>query len=411
MSIFREIPPTAGFPLYLDDFLSSFRVGGSLEDDFNDYIGLGHARVTYSGTAAFYFILETTKDLSPKRTVVIPSYVCPLIPLAIKRAGLKIEVCDIDADRFDYDYRQLENICLKSNDILAIVAVHLAGLPLDFEAIKKITEGKGIFIIEDCAQSLGAEYKGIKTGALADFSFFSLCRGKGLTIYEGGVAAANNKEYSAPLEHKIDLLAKEGGFSEALKIWELFGYWVFYRPQLAWLILQMPQLFWQLQGNKLRAVAEYFSADFPIHKVSKFRKSLGHVSFRRLEQEIAGQRAKADFYLEALKAVEGIRVIKELAGTRAVYPYLTLVFDEPKRREAVLKALWHCGLGVSQIYAYAVTDYDYLKPVIPYKDYPNGRSLAAREITLSTSTFLRESEMDLLIAKIKKHNNKIIAGN
>jgi perosamine synthetase len=401
MRIFREIPPTAGFPLYLNDFLSSFKAEGSLEEDFRNYIGLDYARVTYSGTAAFYFILETIKGLASKKTIVIPAYVCPLIPLAVKRAGLKIEVCDISHDRFDYDYQELENICLKSNDILAIVAVHLAGLPLDFEAIKKITEGRGIFIIEDCAQSLGAEYKGIKTGSLADFSFFSLCRGKGLTIYEGGVALAKNKEYSVLLEHKSDLLAKEGGFSEALKIWELFGYWIFYRPQLAWFILQMPQLFWQFQGNKLRAVAEYFSEDFPVHKVSKFRKSLGHASFRRVEQEIAGQRAKADFYLEALKAVEGIRVIKELAGTKATYPYRRLVFDQPQRREAALKALWHCGLGVSQIYAYAVIDYDYLKPVIPYKDYPNGRSLAAREITLSTSTFLRESEMDSVIAKIK----------
>ena len=348
------------------------------------------------------YILEAAKDLSPKRTVVIPAYVCPLIPLAIKRAGLKIEVCDISPDRFDYDYRQLENICLKDNDILAIVAVHLAGLPLNFEAIKKITADRGIFIIEDCAQSLGAEYKGMQTGALADFSFCSLCRGKGLTIYEGGVAATNKKEYSVILDNKINLLVKPGGLSEVLKMWELFGYWIFYRPQLAWFVLRIPEFFWQLEGNKLRAVAEYFNEDFPTHKVSKFRMRLGHVTFRRLEQEIIKQREKAAFYLGRLKEVSGVLAIEELPGTSATYPYLTLVFDEPGKREAALKILQYCGLGVSQVYAYAIIDYDYLKAIIPHKDCPNGRSLAAREITLSTSAFLRENEMDSLIAKIKE---------
>ena len=400
MSIFKEIPPTSGFPLYLNDFLSSFNTGPSLEDDFKNYIGLDYACVTYSGTAAFYFILETIKDLSPKKTVVIPSYVCPLVPLAIKRAGLKIEVCDISNNRFDYDYQELANICTNKDDILAVVAVHLAGLPLDLDSLKKITEDKKIFLIEDCAQSLGAEYNGIKTGALGDFSFFSLCRGKGLTIYEGGVAATNKKEYSAALDNKINLLAGEAGISEALKIWELFGYWFFYRPQLAWFIFRLPQLFWQLEGNKLKAVREYFEEDFPIHKVSKFRKSVGHSAFLRLEQEIIKQREKAAFYLGRLKEIDGVAAVEESPGTKATYPYLALVFHEPGKREAALKALSHYGLGVSQVYAYAITDYDYLKAVVPYKDCPNGRSLAERAITLSTSTFLCDKEMDSVITKL-----------
>jgi perosamine synthetase len=400
MSIFKEIPPTAGFGLCLNDFLSSFNTSGSLEDDFKDYIGLDYARVTYSGTAAFYFILETIKDLSPKKTVVIPSYVCPLLALAIKRAGLKIEICDISNNGFDYDYQELADICAGKDDILAVVAVHLAGLPSDFNRLKKIAEGKKIFLIEDCAQSLGAEYNGIKTGALGDFSFFSLCRGKGLTIYEGGVAATNKKEYSTVLADKINLLAGEGGISEALKVWELFGYWLFYRPQLAWFIFRLPQLFWQLQGNKLKAVAEYFQEDFPIHKVSEFRKSVGHVVFPRLEQEIAKQRQKAAFYLGRLKGIDGIRAIEESSGAKAAYPYLTLVFRQPQMCKTALKALAPCGLGVSQVYAYAITDYDYLKAVIPSKDCPNGRSLAEREITLSTSAFLSENDLDAVITKL-----------
>ncbi len=124
MGIFKEIPPTAGFPLYFKDLLCMFG-SRDLEQDLSDYLGLDYTRLTYSGTAALYLILESLKDLSAKTTVVIPSFVCPLVPLAIKRAGLKIEVCDVGRDSFDFDTVELENLCARNNDIAAIVAGHL----------------------------------------------------------------------------------------------------------------------------------------------------------------------------------------------------------------------------------------------------------------------------------------------
>jgi len=400
MSIFKEVPPTAGFPLYLKDFLALFK-SKSLEEDLKTYIGLEYASVTYSGTAALYFILETLKDFSSKTSVIIPSYVCPLVPLAVKRAGFKIEVCDISLDSFDFDLQELDNLCSYNHDILAVIPVHLAGIPVDFTPMEKIVRRHGIFIIEDCAQSLGAVYKGKKTGTLGDFSFFSLCRGKGLTIYEGGVAATTKKEYAQILDKKINLLAKDDFISENLKVWELLGYWVFYRPSLFWFVFNLPQVFWNLSGNKLKALNEYFSVNFPIYRVSPIRKSIGHSQFERLEQEIVKQREKASFYLNALKEVKGIKAMQELSDTIATYPYLTLIFDTPKRRNQTWQALKDLGLGVSQIYAYAIGEYDYLRPIIPHRDYPRGRYLAQREITLSTSTFLDKEDLTFIVRLIK----------
>lgn len=192
MIIFRQIPPTAGFPLFLKDFLLKCKSGG-LEEDLKNYLGLNYLKVTCSGTTAFYLILEGLKSLSSKTTVIIPAYICPLVPLAIKRAVLKIEVCDIGNNGFDYDFKELERICSQNNDILAVVAAHLAGIPAGVDKLKSITEKRGIFVVEDCVQSLGTEYQGRKTGTMGDFSFFSFCRGKGLTIYEGGAIGTTNK--------------------------------------------------------------------------------------------------------------------------------------------------------------------------------------------------------------------------
>lgn len=402
MSIFREIPPTAGFPLYAQDLFSPFLKPCSLEEDFKHYLGVPYAQVTYSGTAAFYIILEALKELSGKKTVIIPSFVCPLVALAIKRAGLKTCVCDIQKDNFNFDSARLEELCLKNKDILAIVAVHLAGIPVDLSALGQIAAKNKIFLIEDCAQSLGAGYQGKKTGAWGDFSFFSLCRGKGLTIYEGGIAVTQNKGYMAAMERAVKRIANRDFFSEGLKIFELFGYWIFYRPQLFWFVYRLPQIFWEWRRQDLRAVTEYFSPDFPVHRVSKIRKNIGHAGFWRLEQEIEKQREKAGYYIERLKNIPGLTLVTESIGAKANYPYLTLIFADPKNAQKTKTVLRSSRLGVSQVYALAITDYDYLKDAIEIKNpSPNARSLAQRHLTLSTSSFLQKKDLDNVVARIK----------
>jgi len=304
-------------------------------------------------------------------------------------------------DSFNFNYRELEDLCRTNDDILAIIAVHLAGIPVDFDAIKKVAERYSIFVIEDCAQSLGALYKGKKVGTLGDFSFFSLCRGKGLTIYEGGVVITNKKEFAVLVDNTIQELVKDDFLSESLLILELFGYWIFYRPLLFWFVFRLPQIFWNWRGQKLKAVMEYFDIDFPVHKVSKIRQLMGHANFYRLEKEIDKQRQKASFYIEKLKNIKGVKVIEESVDCKATYPYLTLIFDDPEKRERALKIFEDSGLGVSQVYALAITDYDYLKHIIVNKNCTNARYLAKRELTLSTSTFLSYKDLNSILRIIE----------
>jgi perosamine synthetase len=405
MNIFKEIPPTAGFPLHAKDFLSILikeNRQGSLEEDFKNYLSVPFARVSCSGTAAFYLILESLKGISSKKTVIIPSFACPLLPQAIKRAGFKLAVCDINKYNFNFESQQLQELCSQDPDVLAIVAVHLGGLPLDFEAIQRIAEKNKIFVIEDCAQSLAATYKGKKVGTLGEFSFFSLCRGKGLTIYEGGMIVSKKQEYSVIINATIGRLVNDDYIYEGIKVLELFGYWLFYRPQLFWFVFRLPQIFWNWQGQPLRALTEYFTVDFPVHKVSKIRKLMGHVNFLRLDKEIDRQRQKVYDYIEGLKEVKGIRLITESPGDLASYPYLTLLFDEPSKRKKALNTFRNSGLGVFQIYASAITDYDYMKDTVGNKAHPNARYLAEREITLTTGAFLTKKDLDSVVGIIKK---------
>jgi len=401
MSLFNEVPPTAGFPIYPKD-LFSYKLPGSLEEDFCDYLDMEFARITYSGTAALYLILESLKSLSTKKTVIIPSYVCPLVALAVKRAGLKISICDIEKDSFNFNHSCLEKLCLNDNDILAIVAVHLVGVPIELKKSVQLAKEKGIFLIEDCAQSLGAEIDNKKVGSFGDFAFFSLCRGKGLTIYEGGALVAKEKKYFSIIDDKIIKLAKNNFISESLKIIELIGYSIFYRKQLFWFIFSMPQIFWNMMGRKDRAMIEYFPENFPIHKVSDFRKKVGHKGFRRLDPEISSQREKALYYMNKLGRIEGLKIISEFSASKATYPYLTLIFEDPTKRKKTLELFFSLGLGVSTIYNCAIADYDYLKGFVSDENSTNARYIAEREITVSTSQFLSRKEQDDVIKKIQE---------
>ncbi len=405
MSLIREIPPTAGWPLTIKSLIfPPFKKHpkGLLEEDFRNYLGASAAQLSYSGTAAFYLILESLKKLSGKKTVIIPAFICPLIPLAIKRAGLKIKVCDTNAFNFDFDINKLKSICQESNDILAILAVHLGGLPIDFDALKKTAQTKNSFIIEDCAQSLGAQYRDKKTGSLGEFSFFSLCRGKGLTIYEGGIAAANQPEYARILKETSGEIMKKDTPSECLKIAELFAYSIFYRPSLFWFAFRLPQIFWQIRNDPIRAMGEYFDSDFPVHKVSAFREYIGHLNFPYLNEKINQQREKTEIYLKGLADLPGVKPITELPQTKASYPYLTLIFNDRQKRDLAMHIFRGSGLGISQVYLHAITDYPYLRDTLPEADCPNSRLLAERTITLSTSGFLKETDLENIIKKVKK---------
>jgi perosamine synthetase len=404
MSVLKEIPPTAGFQLYAKDFLRIFMPGGlraDLEKDFRDYLNLPYARITYSGTAALYLILESLKSRSARKTVVIPSFVCPLVPLAIHRAGFRVAVCDINTTDFSFDPAKLKTLCSDNKDILAIIAVHLAGIPIDFKGLKEATENTAIFIIEDCAQALGAVYENRKAGALGDFSFFSLCRGKGLTIYEGGVIAAKKESDSAIISDTIENIVNNDLLSESLKILELLGYWIFYRPQLFWWVYRLPQIFWNIRGQRLRALTEYFTVDFPLHKVSGVRKSIGHATFGRLENEIDKQRQKAHRYIKNLEGVKGIRLITERQATKATYPYITLLFSDPEKCRKAREIFNRSGLGVFQIYAMAISDYDYLKSIVDNADSLNARNFAQSHITLTTSAFLNDKDLNSITDIIK----------
>lgn len=150
-------------------------------------VGTKYAVACSSGTSALHLALISL-SLRSRDEIIMPSYVCSSPYLAISHAGAKPKIVDID--------RRDLNICPSSirkgidNRTKAIIAPHMFGCPAELDQLIDF----GIPLIEDCAQSLGAEYNGRVVGSFGELSTFSFYATKMITTGEGGMVLTNNEE-------------------------------------------------------------------------------------------------------------------------------------------------------------------------------------------------------------------------
>ncbi len=158
------------------------------EQRFLKYIGGKSAFCTISGRMALYLILKAL-NLKEKDEVILPVYTFFAIPTIISSLGLKPVFVDIDETCNINPELIPEKITSRSK---VIIPTHLFGQPCNMEKISKIAKKFNLFVIEDCAHALGAEYKGRKVGSLGDASFFSFSVSKFINTFKGGAVIVNN---------------------------------------------------------------------------------------------------------------------------------------------------------------------------------------------------------------------------
>ena len=141
------------------------------ENEMRKLIGVKYAKATSSGTAALHLALLSL-GVGKGDEVIVSSYVCESVLSAVNYTGARPVLTDIDSDfenGFNISAKTIKPLITKKTK--AIIVAHLFGIPADMHSIKKIS--KKIPIIEDCAQSLGARYKGKMLGSFGNLSICS----------------------------------------------------------------------------------------------------------------------------------------------------------------------------------------------------------------------------------------------
>jgi dTDP-4-amino-4,6-dideoxygalactose transaminase len=165
--------------------------GKALEEAVAAYHGVRHAVAVASGTDALHLAL-CAAGINRGDEVITTPFTFIATAEAISYIGAKPVFVDIDPVTFNIDVKKIEAAI--SGKTRAIIPVHLYGQAADMGAIMALAKKKDLRVIEDCAQSFGAEYQGRKTGAFGDLGCFSFFPSKNLGAYgDGGMVITNDQ--------------------------------------------------------------------------------------------------------------------------------------------------------------------------------------------------------------------------
>ena len=390
-SSFFEVPPTAGLPPRFGDLLPS--TTPTLAGQAARFLGIDEVQIECSGTAALVVALTALKRQSPRISVIVPAYTCPLVAIAVAHCGLQLRLCDLASSGIDMDAAALAALC--DEDTLAIVPTHLAGRVADVDTAIACARRVGAWVVEDAAQALGARFAdGAAAGTRGDIGFFSLAVGKGLTTYEGGLLVARDASMRAALRRCSDEIVPSDATWEFKRTLQLLGYHAFYRPAGLPLVYGRPRRRALRAGDATAAVGDDFPLSIPLHRLGAWRQSVGARAFPRLRDFLDARTAQAQRRGTRLAQIPGIEVVRDEANARGTWPFLTLRMSSHAVRDAALAELWATNLGVSRLFIHALPDYDYLAAIVPKADVPNARDFAARTLTISNSPWLDDESFE-----------------
>ncbi len=176
---------------FLSGYTNKFLGGEEIqkfETEFARFHGCKYGISVNSGTTAL-FVAQKAAGVKPKNKVAVPCITFTSTTSQVIACNAFPQFIDIDPDSY----------CMKIDAIPKVkfvIPVHLLGHPCNPEMIKEMKDNKA-FVIEDCAQALGAKYKNKIVGSRGDCGIFSFQETKHLTtLGEGGIIVTNNEEFA-----------------------------------------------------------------------------------------------------------------------------------------------------------------------------------------------------------------------
>ncbi|MEK7382484.1 MAG: DegT/DnrJ/EryC1/StrS family aminotransferase [Elusimicrobiota bacterium] len=161
--------------------------------EFAEMAGARYALGVDSGTSALELALEAI-GVGPGDEVIVPTYTFIATATAVSVLGARPVFADVDDDTLTLDPASVERLITKKTK--AIVAVHIFGQPADIDPLLTIGKTKHLHLVEDCAQSHLATYKGRPAGSLGEFGAYSFYPTKNLGAAGDAGAVVTNDEAS-----------------------------------------------------------------------------------------------------------------------------------------------------------------------------------------------------------------------
>ena len=163
----------------------------SFETEFAAWVGCDHAITLSNGTLALDVALKVLGVEEGDEVITTPRTFIASAS-SIVTAGATPVFADVCLNSQNITSETIEAVLTPKTK--AVVVVHLAGMPAEMDAIMALSEKHGFYVIEDCAQAHGAQYKGRSVGTIGHIGAWSFCQDKIMTTGgEGGMVTTNDK--------------------------------------------------------------------------------------------------------------------------------------------------------------------------------------------------------------------------
>jgi dTDP-4-amino-4,6-dideoxygalactose transaminase len=273
-----------------------------LESQMADYMGVPYAIGLNSGTDALYLALRAL-EIGPGDEVITTPFTFIATTEAIGAVGATPIFVDIDPATFNLDVEKIEAQLTPRTK--ALLPVHLFGQPCDMEPLLKLAQHYGIRVIEDCAQAIGATYRGQAVGSLGDVGCFSFFPSKNLGCFgDGGLAVTKDPL----LAERIEMLRRHGG------------------------------------------KRKYHHTELGVNsRLDELQAAILNVKLPYLDAWNSARRRHADAYRQLLMGKQDRLCPQELAGAKSVYNQFTIRVPDRDRVQQALKEA-----GVSSMVYYPI---------------------------------------------------------
>jgi dTDP-4-amino-4,6-dideoxygalactose transaminase len=166
--------------------------GREFEKEFAAWAGTDYAIALGNGTLALDIALKALNIGIGDEVITTPRTFLASAS-SIVTAGATPVFADVDLNSQAITVATIKAVLTPKTK--AVIVVHLAGMPAEMDAIMALSEKRGFYVIEDCAQAHGAQYKGRSVGSIGHIGAWSFCQDKIMTTGgEGGMVTTNSKE-------------------------------------------------------------------------------------------------------------------------------------------------------------------------------------------------------------------------
>lgn len=329
----------------------------ALEEEVASYCGTKFAIGVASGTDALHLALLGC-GVRPGDEVITTPFTFIATAEAITQCGAIPVFADIDPRTYNIDPAQIEpKISPKTR---AIILVHLYGQPADMEPILQIGKKHNLKVVEDCAQALGAEYKGKKVGSLADAGCLSFFPAKNLGAYgDGGMVVTNDRQ----IAEVVGMLRKHGS-----------------------------------------KVAYYHLLPGFNSRLDALQAAILRVKLKHLDNWNRLRREKAALYTQLLSQIDGIEppYIERHSISSANYYTIRLKNSHIKRNE-LRKYLESKGTSTAVYYPLSLHLQEVYKP-LGYKpgDFPDSEQAQEQVLSLPMYPELSQEQIEEVVSEVDK---------